>query len=85
MAAHVHTRALQLDGCTALGHAALGAAEGRAAVCAAGGAGAVVAAMRAHGVVAAVQERGCWALRQLALGGAEHKALSPLQLPWLSN
>ena len=48
MGAHLRAPAVQHDGCTTLGGAALGAAEGRASVCAAGGAGAVVAAMRTH-------------------------------------
>ena len=36
MSAHLQTRAVQQDGCAALGGAALGAAEGRVSVCAAG-------------------------------------------------
>jgi len=74
MGVHLHTRALQQDGCAALGGAALGAKEGRAAVCVAGGATCVVAAMRAHEQAASVQQSGCWALRQIAVGGAEPQA-----------
>ena len=64
---------VQIWGASMLGHLSHGELDNKETVIAAGALAAIVAAMKGHRSSASLQERGCWALRNLALGDSKRQ------------